>query len=773
MTSILLGKLFPTKIKMMQYPRSGFPLVPSLLRELFARMEVPSDLQSPKFQTFPDLDETAWEEFGEEAALDLAKKVIIQMQSRLSTIPKVIRQRPLPKIHEDIQGKELPFSNRTRLSLDREGLLDQLHLLSGHPIQTLLEFRAFGGKCLLDFLTVLEKTLRDHPEGMAEMEGSPAPLPEPPLPNPKKKKEKKIKRTRAQGSYPRVGDPLAPKLLREIFQNKALPESLELGETEFKTFGDLDHRVWDKLPQETCEELATLVAKRVQSRFSTLPKVIRNRRLPKIPQDLCLNELPLTNRTFLSLERELPSESLAPLSGKTISELLQFRAFGGKCLLDFLSLLQKTLETHPEGWQEVTGPLLAPTDAASGPQEEGAESQGDLESQDSLQKNEAAVETVFNPKGVRLSPELSKKFANPPLKVFPRVGFPLIPKILADMFERTKIPETLGVHEFGYKVLSDLDAGVWEKLDPETCEALGKLVIARVQSRLSTIPKSLRMRRLPIFPRTLKVKDLPLMNRTKLSLEREGHVNTFNKLSGKRLQTLLEFKAFGGKCLLDLLTLFDAALVPLSEAPRELLEVQEEQQLVGETLGEFQNSQGPRKNQIPSTIRPGTKRAPISPIPSTDRLKPEEGLLLRQCEHLGKRLLGKSIGLNMEEFVTKMASKNPRGIRVDQIARILPLVEDFVWLSPDKRWFTFKNRMNKYNPVVQRIQALVSEGKTKSENIYEELGKEPGLRGRLVPKALFPKFLSLLPGIQQVARKTQGREDKLAFLRKALEAVES
>jgi hypothetical protein len=729
-------------------------------------MEVPSEYRSKKFQTFPDLDETAWEELGEEAGKELAKKVIIQMQSRLSTIPKVIRQRTLPKIPKDIEGRDLPLSNRTRLSLDREGLLDQMHLLSGHPIQTVLEFRAFGGKCLLDFLTVLEKTLRDHPEGITPMDVAPSPLPTPPLPHPKKQ-PKEGKRTRAQGNYPRVGDPLAPKLLREIFQNKALPESLGLGESSFHNFADLDQRVWDQLPKETCEELADLVAKRVQSRFSTLPKLIRNRRLPKIPEDLCLFDLPLSNRTFLSLERELHGESLAPLSGKTIGELLQFRAFGGKCLLDFLALLQKTLEAHPEGWQEVTSPLpqVLPHGSETSQKSSIRGFSPGSKTETSLPSEETAVEMVFDPKRIRLSQDLSKKFANPPLKAFPRVGFPLIPKILKEMFVRTKVPENLGVHENGYTVLSDLDSSVWEKLDPETCEALGKLVIARVQSRLSTIPKSLRMRRLPIFPQTLKVKDLPLMNRTKMSLEREGHVNTFNKLSGKRLQVILEFKAFGGKCLLDLLTLFDAALIPLSEAPSELVETPKEEELLAgsHSLPELRKTR----------IHPGEKRAPLAPVSSMDRLKPEEGLLLRQCEHLGKRLLGKSIGLNMEEFMTKMAAKTPRGVRMDQITRILPLVEDFVWLSPQKTWFTFKNRMNKYNPVVHRIQTLVAEGKTKSDAIYKELGKEPGLRGRLVPKAFFPKLLSLLPGVQQLARKTQGKEDKLAFLRKALEAVES
>ncbi|HHI79880.1 MAG TPA: hypothetical protein ENK02_07845 [Planctomycetes bacterium] len=759
---------------MMQYPRSGYPLVPHLLRELFGRMEVPPEHQHDRYKSFSDLDETVWDTLGEEVSRELAKKVIVQMQSRLSTIPKVIRQRPLPKIPADIEGKDLPFSNRTRLSLEREGLLDRLHLLSGHPIQAVLEFRAFGGKCLLDFLTILEKTLRDHPEGLVPMEGELAPIPEPPLPNPKKKQEKKAKKTRAQGVYPREGDPLAPKMLREIFQNKALPEGLDLGQAAegeplFKTFADLDQRVWEHLSKETCEELAAMVAKRIQSRFSTLPKVIRNRRLPKIPEEIHLHHLPLTNRTFLSLERELQSGSLAPLSGKTISELLQFRAFGGKCLLDFLSVLQKTLEAHPEGWQEVSQPPLS---ADSQTDEEGENATGVAGEELAEEMVSEPVPTVFDPKRARISPELSSKFENPPLKVFPRVGFPLIPEILRDMFVRTKIPERLGVHDAGYKVLSDLDTAIWEKFDPETCEALGKLVIARVQSRLSTIPKALRLRRLPIFPKSLRVKDLPLMNRTKLSLEREGHVNTFNKLSGKKLQTVLEFKAFGGKCLLDLLTLFDATLIPLDEAPPELLETREEGLPV---------AQGESKWEVGGSI-PGPELRPLSPrqkIPaapppsSKDRLKPEEGLLLRQCEHLGKRLLGKSIGLNMEEFVTKMAAKAPRGIRMDQISRILPLVEDFAWLSPDKKWFTFKNRMNKYNPVVHRIQEVVAQGKTSADSIYKELGEDPGLRGRLVPKALFPKFLSLLPGIQNVARKTQGREDKLAFLRKALEAVEN
>ena len=760
---------------MMQYPRPGFPLVPSLLRELFGRMEVPADYQKEKFKTFPDLDESAWEDLGEEAALELSKSVVTQMQSRLSTIPKVIRQRRLPKISKAIQGKELPFSNRTRLSLEREGLLDQLHLLSGHPIQVLLEFRAFGGKCLLDFLTVLEKTLRDQPGGMVEMDSEAIlPLPEPPLPSPKSPKEKEVKLTRAQGSYPRKGDPLSPKLLLELFQNKPIPESLGLADTPFQTFADLDQRVWDQLPQETCEELAKLVAKRVQSRFSTLPKVIRSRRLPKIHQDIHLHDLPLSNRTFLSLERELPGNSLAPLSGKTINELLQFRAFGGKCLLDFLSLLQKTLETHPEGWQEAPELPASDSSALQNPDESNA---SPLSTEGGKREpnpgEESAMEMVFDPKRIRLSQELSTKFANPPLKVYPRVGFPLIPKILKDMFDRTKIPENLGVHEHGYKVLSDLDASIWDKLDPQTCEALGKLVVARVQSRLSTIPKSLRQRRLPIFPRTLKVKDLPLMNRTKLSLEREGHVNTFNKLSGKQLQSLLEFKAFGGKCLLDLLTLFDATLIPLDEAPQDLL-VEERPSGTDELPGSgFKGDLG-RKLEVQSSSKHlPKKRIPVTPLSSTDALRPEEGLLLRQCEHLGKRLLGKSIGLNMEEFMTKMAAKTPRGIRMDQLLRILPLIEDFVWLHPNKQWFTLKNRMNKYNPVVHRIQTLVAEGKTKADQIYEELGKEPGLRGRLVPKSLFPKFLSLLPGIQKVARKTQGREDKLAFLRRALEAVEN
>ena len=100
-------------------------------------------------------------------------------------------------------------------------------------------------------------------------------------------------------------------------------------------------------------------------------------------------------------------------------------------------------------------------------------------------------------------------------------------------------------------LLCDLDETVWERLSPELIAQLAAAVIGRVNA--AAWGRAIREQRFPQMPRGFRFEDLRLENRTYNCLKKGGWVRSPEKLAERTLGDLLAIRAFGAKCLVDLL----------------------------------------------------------------------------------------------------------------------------------------------------------------------------------------------------------------------------
>ncbi|MHB1037671.1 MAG: DNA-directed RNA polymerase subunit alpha C-terminal domain-containing protein [Pirellulales bacterium] len=141
--------------------------------------------------------------------------------------------------------------------------------------------------------------------------------------------------------YPRFGHRLAPETLRELLGER-IPRSLA-GRipANFERLCDLDETVWNGASPGPIEELAQAIIARVRN--CDCQAVLQNRRLPDLPEGLNIEDLDLEPRTFNSLKRAGWDRRLGDLGGATVAELLRTKAFGARCLVDLLTVLETYL----------------------------------------------------------------------------------------------------------------------------------------------------------------------------------------------------------------------------------------------------------------------------------------------------------------------------------------------------------------------------------------------------------------------------------------------
>jgi hypothetical protein len=149
---------------------------------------------------------------------------------------------------------------------------------------------------------------------------------------------------------------------------------------------------------------------------------------------------------------------------------------------------------------------------------------------------------------------------------YPRPGDRVAPATLRQvLLEPLPAELVAGTSAEGLK-LCDLDEHIWERLSAATIEALAEVVVARVAAACAR--KALDQRHFPRPPQGLKLANLRLEHRTLLCLAREGFGNSPASLGGRTLGEILAIRAFGPRCLVDLLSALETLLAnqdPLCE----------------------------------------------------------------------------------------------------------------------------------------------------------------------------------------------------------------
>jgi len=306
-----------------QYPRRGHRLAPATLSELL-HVPIPAKYVGGKtsaYELMCDLDETSWERFGDEACRELAVEVIHQV-GRAARMPMSIGDRHLPAIPDGMTLADLDLEVRTLNCLVLVGIHERPQDLHALTIEGVLGLRGFWVKSLVDLLTSLEYVI-DHPGARKALRTDAIIA---------------IKHLRAAHRYPRPNHRLAPQTLKEILLDR-VPASLGRS-TPFRKarLCDLDDTAWKHLSPTAISRLAGLIASRATTVVHN--RAIMQRRIPRPPEGMRLEDLRLENRTHNCLLREGFGERPQDLGNLTVAGLLSIRAFGSKCLVDLLSSLE-------------------------------------------------------------------------------------------------------------------------------------------------------------------------------------------------------------------------------------------------------------------------------------------------------------------------------------------------------------------------------------------------------------------------------------------------
>ncbi|MDZ7616553.1 MAG: sigma factor-like helix-turn-helix DNA-binding protein [Patescibacteria group bacterium] len=106
--------------------------------------------------------------------------------------------------------------------------------------------------------------------------------------------------------------------------------------------------------------------------------------------------------------------------------------------------------------------------------------------------------------------------------------------------------------------LCDLDEHVWDRLPRDAIAELSELVVDRVNA--GCVRKTFQDTQFPHPPEGVALGDLRLEHRTHLCLSREGFDKDFGSLGELTIGQLLGLRAFGPRCLVDLLSALETLL---------------------------------------------------------------------------------------------------------------------------------------------------------------------------------------------------------------------
>ena len=151
---------------------------------------------------------------------------------------------------------------------------------------------------------------------------------------------------------------------------------------------------------------------------------------------------------------------------------------------------------------------------------------------------------------------------------FPRPGERIAPITLSQVLaERAPDRLVAGTPAEGLE-LSQLDETIWEKLPLQAVLALAEIVVDRVAAACAR--KVFHRRHFPRPPEGLSLEDLRLEHRTRLCLERGGFGQRLEALGDRTIGEVLAIRAFGPRCLVDLLSALETYWARGSRLDRQL-----------------------------------------------------------------------------------------------------------------------------------------------------------------------------------------------------------
>ena len=163
---------------------------------------------------------------------------------------------------------------------------------------------------------------------------------------------------------------------------------------------------------------------------------------------------------------------------------------------------------------------------------------------------------------------------------YPRPGQRIAPTTLS-AFLTEPVPAALvaGTALAGAK-FCDLDETIWDKLSPEVVAQLAEAVVDHVA--IGCARRAFFGRHFPRPPRGLRLHQLHLEHRTQLCLAREGFEENPAALGDHTIGEILSIRAFGPRCLVDLLSALETLLAkdtrlhrPLTAEAEQLVELPE------------------------------------------------------------------------------------------------------------------------------------------------------------------------------------------------------
>jgi len=302
--------------------------------------------------------------------------------------------------------------------------------------------------------------------------------------------------------YPRPGHRIAPNALRKVLQIP-VPKQYHRDEEDADLWlCDLDESAWEMFDEATCRRLAEEVLRTVGHEVRT-PLSVASQHLPAIPDGMTLADLDLEVRTINCLVSAGIHERPQDLGSMTIEGVLGLRGFWVKSLVDLLTSIEYVIE-HPEARRAVRS---------------------------------EAITSIKHLRAAHRYPRPNHRLAPQTLK-----------EILLDRIPSQWVRKT----PLRHARLCDLDETAWKHLSQNAIGRLAAMIVARAAGTVHN--ETILHRHLPRPPDGMRLEDLRLENRTHNCLAREGLDRHPEKLGELTVVELLSIKAFGTKCLVDLLS---------------------------------------------------------------------------------------------------------------------------------------------------------------------------------------------------------------------------